>query len=63
MNCSEKGLAMKADEADGEGGAGEEYLGAAGQVLLLRVGTEVEEVLLGVGDEAQAGIVGNNNGA
>ena len=59
----EEGLVVEADEADVEGFAREEDLGAAGEVLAAGVGAEVEELLLGMGDEAELGAVGDDDGS
>ncbi len=70
MDGGEKGLAVETHETDSEGGAGEHDFGAAGEMELLRVGTEVELRRVGtgidgtgVGDEAQVRAVGHDDGA
>lgn len=63
MDGGEEALVVETDELDGEAFAGEGDLGAAGELLAAGVGAEVEGGLLAVGDEAQLGGVGDDDGA
>ena len=53
MDGGVEGLVVQTDEPDGIILAGEGDLGAAEQVEPAGVGTEVEQLLLGMGDQAQ----------
>ena len=57
-------MAVEAHKADGEGCAGEVCLGARGDVQSVRVGTEVEELLLlWVRHKPKVSMVGDYDGS
>ncbi len=62
VDGGEEVLVVEADKFDGEAFAGEVHLGATGEMLSTGVHAEVEGLLLRIGDEAEMGAVGDDDG-